>query len=174
MHPVSARTSIDVPRERVFDFVVELGNRPSFTDHFIAEYHLERIASSGVGAAARFRVGPRLGRVWMETVIEEVEPPHLIHERGHAGRLDRIPVFTVWELVAGPRSSTEVSLTFWTEPSNRLDRFRERLGARGWYGRQWLRALRRLRETLETGRSVEPVGVAGEDRIPTLPATVRH
>jgi hypothetical protein len=174
MLPVTARISIDVPRERVFAFLAEFANRPAFTDHFIHHYHLERIPSSGVGAAARFRVGPRTARVWMESVVDELEPPYLVHEGGQGGRLDRIPVFTAWELLAGPGSSTELSLTFWTEPSHPLDRLKEGLGARRWYRRQWGRALRRLREILESDRSVEPVGIAGEDRIPTLPAAVRH
>jgi hypothetical protein len=169
MLPVSVRTSIDSPRERAFEFIAELANRPAFTDHFIEEYHLERVPSSGVGAAARFRIEPPATRFWMETVIEELDPPHRIYERGRGGRIDRIPVFTVWELLAGAGSTTEVSLTFWTEPSHPLDRLRERLGARRWYRRQWSRALRRLKDTLEAGRPIEPVAIAGEDRVPTLP-----
>jgi uncharacterized protein YndB with AHSA1/START domain len=174
MLPLSVTTSIDVPRERVFAFLSELANRPAFTDRFIDGYHLERIPSSGVGAAARFRVGPATARVWMETVIEELEPPHLIKERGRAGRLDRIPVFTAWELLAGAGSTTELTLTFWTEPSHPLDRLRERLGARRWYRRHWSRALRRLKQLLEADTPIEPTRIAGEDRVPTLPSAVRH
>ena len=70
---MSAKITIDVPREQAFAFLAELANRPSFTDHFISPYRLQRIPSSGVGSAARFRTGPRLNRVWMETVIDEVE-----------------------------------------------------------------------------------------------------
>lgn len=174
MDPVTVTITIDQRRERVFAFLSDLANRPAFTDHFIEELHLERIPSTGVGAAARYRVRPPATRLWMETVIEELEVPHRIAERGRGGRIDRIPAFTVWELRAGPASTTEVSLTFWTEPSNPLDRLRERLGARRWYRRRWRRALRRLKQTLETGRGVEPVAIAGEDRIPTLPRRVRH
>jgi uncharacterized protein YndB with AHSA1/START domain len=170
---VSAETTIDAPREDVYAFLVELANRPSFTDHFISSYRLERIPSAGVGAAARFRTGPRLSRVWMESVVDELDPPYRIVERGHAGRLDRIPVFTAWELVAGA-GSTEVSVAFWTEPTKHVDRIRERLGARGWYRRRWRRALRRLKQVLEEGEPVKPLGVAGEDRVPSLPSAVRH
>jgi uncharacterized protein YndB with AHSA1/START domain len=171
---VSAETTIDAPREEVFAFLVELANRPSFTDHFISSYHLERIPSAGVGAAARFRTGPRLSRVWMESVVDELDPPHRIVERGHAGRLDRIPVFTAWELVPGAGSTTDVSVAFWTEPTHHLDGFRERLGARGWYRRRWGRALRRLKQVLEAGEPVKQLAVAGEDRVPSLPSAVRH
>ncbi|MGH2960793.1 MAG: SRPBCC family protein [Solirubrobacterales bacterium] len=174
MLPATARISIDTPRERVFDFLSELANRPAFTDHFIREYHLERIPSSGVGAAARFRVDPPGSRMWMETVIEELTVPHRILEEGRGGRGDRIPVFTAWEMVEGPGSTTEASVTFWTEPTHPVDRIKERLGARRWHRRRWARALRRLKEVLESGRSVEPVAIAGEDRIPILPSAVRH
>jgi uncharacterized protein YndB with AHSA1/START domain len=173
MHPVTARTSIDAPRERVFEFLSELANRPAFTDHFISEYRLQRIPSSGVGAAARFRVD-RPGPVWMEMVIAELDPPHRILEHGRGGRGDRIPMFTAWELVEGPGTTTEASVTFWTEPSHPVDRIRESFGTHRRYRRQWSRALRRLKEALETGRPIEPIAIAGEDRIPTLPSTVRH
>lgn len=174
MLPVTARTTIDCPREPAFAFIAELSNRPAFTDHFVRGYHLERIPSAGIGAAARFRVEPRAARMWMETVIEALEPPYMIRERGSGGRQDRIPVHTVWELVAGSGPTTEVSVTFWTEPSHPVDRLKELFGARRWYRRRWSRALRRLKDILESGEPVERVRVAGEDRIPALPTTVRH
>jgi hypothetical protein len=174
MLPVSVTTSIDAPRERAFAFLSDLANRPAFTDHFVEQFHLERIPSAGVGAAARFCVGPRTARMWMETVIVELEPPYRVQEAGSGGRSDRIPVNTAWELLAGPGRTTEVSLTFWTEPTHPVDRLKEGLGARRWYRRRWSRSLGRLKESLETNRPVEPVGIAGEDVIPTLPASVRH
>ena len=169
MGPVSADIVIDVPRERVFDLLCDLANREAFTDHFIDELRLERLPSAGVGAAARFRIQPPMTTTWMETVIDEAERPHRIYERGKGGRLDRVPAATVWELVAGPGGATEVRLSFWTEPSHPLDRLRELLGAGRWHRRQWERALRRLKELLESGAAVERVGVAGEDRIPMAP-----
>lgn len=174
MLPVTASATIDCPREQVFAFVADLANRPAFTDHFIRSYHLERIPSTGVGAAARFRVEHRVARMWIETVIDGVEPPFMLRERGHGGRQDRIPVHTVWELLAGPASTTQISVTFWTEPSHPIDRAKELLGARGWYRRRWSRALRRLKDALEAGETLARVQVAGEDRIPTLPSAVRH
>ena len=169
MGPISASIVLDQPREAVFDFVCDLANREAFCDHFIDELRLERLASSGVGAAVRFRLEPPATTMWVETVIEEVQRPHRISERGQGGRLDRVPVNTVWEFVAGPGGAAEVRLTFWTEPSHPLDRVRELVGASRWYRRQWRRALRRLRDVLETGAAVERVGVGGEDRIPVAP-----
>jgi uncharacterized protein YndB with AHSA1/START domain len=174
MLPVSATVAIDAPRERAFALLSDLALRPAFIDHFVEEYRLQRIPSTGVGAAARFRTGPRTARMWMETVIDELDPPYRIKESGRGGRIDRVPVFTAWELLAGAGSTTEVAVTFWTEPSHPVDRLKEALGARRWYRRQWARSLRRLKQALEEGRTPEPVGVAGEDRIPVLPSAVRH
>jgi uncharacterized protein YndB with AHSA1/START domain len=166
MGPISAETTIDAPRERVWEIVFDLARRPSFCDHFQREFRLERLESRGVGAAARFRVDAPRFALWMETVIEEADPPHRLFERGRGGRLDRIPIFTVWELAGGAGRTTEAKVTFWTEPSHPLDRMRERLGARRWSRRQWAHALRRLRELAESGAAIEPIEVAGADPLP--------
>jgi uncharacterized protein YndB with AHSA1/START domain len=168
MGPITASTSVDAPRERVFEFLADLANRPAFTDHFMRDFRLELLESSGVGAAARFRVEAPLNTIWMETVIDETDPPHMISERGQGGRLDRIPMFTAWEVVRGPGAVTTVSVAFWTEPDHPLDRIRERLGAGRWYRRRWSRALQRMRTLLEAERgSTERVGTAGGNRHPT-------
>jgi uncharacterized protein YndB with AHSA1/START domain len=161
--PISAETTIDAPRERVWAVLSDLANRPAFCDHFQHDFRLERLESAGVGASARFRVeGPR-SKLWMETVIEEAEAPQRIFERGRGGRLDRIPVFTVWELADGAGQTTEARVTFWTEPSNPVDKMRENGRARRWFRRQWGRALDRLKDLAESGAAIEPVGVAGID-----------
>src|ERR1700752_2497078 len=98
MGPISVRRSIDAPRERVFDFVSDLANRPAFTDHFIGDLRLERPESRGGGASARMRIARR--GLWLETVVVEASGPHRILERGRGGRWDRIPIATAWELVA--------------------------------------------------------------------------
>lgn len=166
MRPVHLSTSIDAPRERVFELIADLAMRPAFCDHFQREFRLERLASSGAGAAARFRMDAPRMPIWMETVVEELGAPHRVLERGRGGRWDRIPVLTAWELAAGPGSGCEVSLTFWTDPSHPLDAVRERLGAGRWYRRQWGKALRRLKAVAESERPVARVAVAGASRVP--------
>ena len=76
---------------------------------------------------------------------------------GACGRLDKLPVHTVWELVdAG--TGCEATVTFVIEgtrgPSNE-----------GWYRRQWSRALTRLRDLVESGEAPPRVVVAGADRL---------
>ncbi len=152
MGPVSAEVEIDVPRERVFEAIADFGLRPAFTDHFLTDFHLTRIESSGIGAGARFRFAVPPRAVWMDTTIVEMDAPHRIIEHGRGGRVNRIPSTTLWELTEGPGSLTKVRVSYWTEPSNLVDRALELLsGASIPYEHRWREALRRLREQLESG-----------------------
>ncbi len=163
MGPVSAEIEIDVSRQRAFEAIADLALRPSFMDHFISGFHLTRIDSAGIGAGARFRftTGPR--RFWADTAIAETEEPHRIVEHGRGGRGNRVPTTTLWELTEGPGSLTTVRVSFWTEPSNPLDRAPELLGAASIFNeRGWREALRRLRDQLESGAlGAKRLAVAG-------------
>jgi hypothetical protein len=161
--PLSLDISIDAPRERVFEFISDLGLRPSFTDHFASDFRLERIEPAGRGAAARFRLHAPAGIRYMETVISEADRPYRVVEHCRGGRLDRVPMRLVWELSEGP--TTEVKLTFWTSPSSAFDRVRER-GRERWWRRRLGKALRRMRDQIESGEAVPRAGVAGENRVP--------
>jgi uncharacterized protein YndB with AHSA1/START domain len=152
MGPVSAQIEIDVPRRRAFEAIADLSLRPAFTDHFLTGFHLTRIASTGVGAGARFRIAVRPRRVWADTTVAELEEPHRIVEHGRCGRANRIAATTLWELTEGPGSLTTVRVSYWTEPSSPLDRGLELLSAASIpYERRWREALRRLRDGLESG-----------------------
>jgi uncharacterized protein YndB with AHSA1/START domain len=167
MGPISLSTSIDASRDRVFDFISDLAIRPSWTDHFTADHRLERIEATGQGAAIRFCIDAPGGIRYMETVIAEAERPNLIVEHGRGGRLDRTKMRAIWELVEGAGGVTDVTLTFWTEPGSVLDRIGEIPFAGRWWRRNWSRALRRLRDLIESDE--EPPGriaVAGGDRLP--------
>jgi uncharacterized protein YndB with AHSA1/START domain len=163
MGPFGAEIEIDAPREQVFATIADLARRPSFTDHFLTDFHLTRIASSGIGAGARFRLASPLRSVWMDTTIVDLQEPHEIVERGRGGRGNRIPATTVWELTEGAGSLTRVRVSHWTEPSNPLDRALEALAGNSiWAQRGWREALRRLRDQLESAEAAPaPVAVAG-------------
>jgi uncharacterized protein YndB with AHSA1/START domain len=151
MGPVSAEVEIDVPRERAFEAISDLSLRPAFTDHFLADFHLTRIESTGVGAGARFRFAVWPRQVWMDTTIAELEQPHRIVEHGRGGRTNRISSTTLWELTEGPGSLTRVRVSYWTEPGP-IDRGLELLSAASIpYERRWRVALNRLRALLEAG-----------------------
>jgi uncharacterized protein YndB with AHSA1/START domain len=163
--PISLTVSIDAPRERVFDFICDLGIRQSWIDHFARDYRLQRIAAQGLGAGARFRVDAPAGVRYMETVIAETDRPFRIVEHGRGGRLDHVPIRTVWELEEGP--TTSVTLTFWTSPPTLFDRVRE-LGRSRWWKRRWTKALRRMQELIESGATAPRTEVAGGDRLPVV------
>jgi hypothetical protein len=163
MGPVSAEIEIDVPRRRAFEAIADLSLRPAFTGRFLSDFHLTRIESTGVGAGARFRFAVWPRRVWMDITIAGLEEPHRVLEHGLGGRGNRIPSTTLWELTEGPGALTRVRVSYWTEPSNPVDRALELLsGASIPYERRWREALRRLRDGLESGELAEHrLAVAG-------------
>jgi hypothetical protein len=165
MGPVSAAMPIDVPRERAYAFLADLANRPAFMGRFLSDFRLQRLDSTGVGAAARFQVRQR--GLWMETVIAELDPPYRIIEEGRGSRLGRMPVHTAWEVTEAGISSCEVRVVHWTEPSHLLDKLGEKApGMRGWYERALGGALAQLKGLLEAGSPAERAAVAGGDRVP--------
>lgn len=164
MGPVMVETTIDAPRERVYAMVADLAMRPSFCDHFQTQFRLQRIDSRGVGAAARFHVDAPRFSIWMESVISELEPPHLVLEHGRGSRLDRMAIGTAWELVETAGSMCVVTVSFWTEPEKATDKLKDKLASEGWYERQWRRALTRLRDLAEADAVPEPLRVAGASR----------
>jgi uncharacterized protein YndB with AHSA1/START domain len=165
MRPLDVSCVIDVPRERVFDYLSDIANHAEFTDHFVKDFRLERLDSRGVGAAARFRLLLGLGSIWCEAVLTELERPYSIVAEGRAGRLGRIEVRTRYRLTPHDRGMTRVELTFSLVPARLGDRLREALGARIWLGYQYRRALRRLQGILEqrepSSHAARALGVPG-------------
>lgn len=168
MGPVSAEIEIDAPREEVFALLVDLAARPSFTDHFLTDFHLTRIDPVGVGAGARFRLRGPLRKVWMDSAIVSVDEPFQIVEEGEAGRANRIRAHLLWELREGPGPLCTVRVSHWTEPTP-TDRALEIASAGSlWLERGWRRALRRLRDQIESERpGAERIAVAGGNRYAT-------
>jgi uncharacterized protein YndB with AHSA1/START domain len=162
MRPVSAKLAIDAPREDVFEILLDLSARPSFTDHFMEGFHLLRIEPVGVGAGARFRL--RDGG-WVDSIIEEADAPNRLLERGKGGYLNRIPNVTEWLLSESGPGGCEVKVTFWTDPQNPFDRVRDMKGSARRLGRGLKKSLERLREVAEGDAPLERIAVAGGDRI---------
>jgi uncharacterized protein YndB with AHSA1/START domain len=169
MGPVSAEVEVDAPREAVFALLTDLSVRPSFTDHFLTNFHLTRIDPVGIGAGARFHVKAPLRSPWADTAIVELEEPFKVVESGRTGRQNRIETTTVWEMTSGPGSLTTVTVATWTKPTHPLDHLVERFsGAEHFQQKGWREALRRLREILEGERQIDDrVAVGGGNRYAT-------
>jgi hypothetical protein len=170
MGPINAEIEIDVSREEIFALLGDLSLRPSFTDHFLTDFHLTRIDAVGIGAGARFRIKAPLRKVWSDTTIVESEEPFKLVERGLCGRANRIETTTVWELTGGAGALTKVTLSSWTAPTNPIDKALESLswGAH-FQQRGWREALRRLRDLVEADQPdpVRRIAVAGGNRYAT-------
>jgi uncharacterized protein YndB with AHSA1/START domain len=149
MRPVQVSVTIDVPRERVFDYLSDLANHIEFSDHYLKDFRLERLQSRGIGASISFRLGRR--SQWAEAVVTGLAPPHRIELDGQTGRLGRIKTSAVYTLTPQGHDMTRVEYVFSTEPATRLDALKESLGGRAWVKRQSRRALRRLATLLEEG-----------------------
>jgi uncharacterized protein YndB with AHSA1/START domain len=169
MGPISAEVEVDASREAAFALLTDLSLRPSFTDHFLTDFHLTRIDPVGLGAGARFRIKTPLRSPWTDTAIVELEQPFKIVEQGRTGRANRIETTTVWELTGGTGTLTKVTLATWTKPVHPLDHAVEALsGAEFFQRRGWREALNRLREILEGERQIDDrVEVAGGNRYAT-------
>lgn len=165
MRLVSVTGRISAARETVYPLIADLAVRPAFTDHFMRDMRLQRIASSGVGASVRCRLEAPRASIWMESVISEEEPPFRVVERGKGGRIDRIPIYTTWELVPASGDSTDVTVTFVIEPVALADKVRYATVGAGWYRRRFRRALARLREIAESGAEPERIAVGGQSRL---------
>lgn len=147
MDPVITSVVISRPAEEVFDYLADIANHPEFLDHFTKDWHLTREDSYGEGAGARFEVEQRLNRFpWMDLSVLEVEEPLRLVLAGRGGKYNRVRAVCTYELEPAGSGSTQVTLTFETQTKLPSDRIADR---RGFYRRQWVKALRRLRSIME-------------------------
>jgi uncharacterized protein YndB with AHSA1/START domain len=152
MDPVSDDIVIGRPREEVFDYLADIANHAEFSDHFLKDWHLTRLESSGRGAGARFRVDAPFDRFgWADMTFIEVDRPFRIVAAGRGGKYNRVKTWTTWTLTP-QGDDTRVEYSTETEPPLPTDRLVEALsGRRGWYRRRVRRMLTRLQAILEDG-----------------------
>lgn len=162
MREVTVSAVISAPRERLFDFVVDLSNRPAYADHYLKDFRLARANPVGKGAAARFLLDGPVFSERGEIAIVEASRPRRIVEEGRVGRLGRSRLVAVYDFIPQAGGVTRVELTTFGEPKTALDRFKQR-GAHRWMRRQTKKALDRLRRIFEEPEDSERahVGMAG-------------
>jgi uncharacterized membrane protein len=167
--PFTVETTIDKPREEVFEYLADIANHAEFTDHFMVDWHLTSEETYGQGAGARFKISAPLNRFpWGDATLVELERPRRIVEVGRSGKFNRIRRLGVYELDRAAGGSTRVRFTLETEPKLLSDRIIETLGgARPRMKRHLNRAMRRLRSILEEDydRGTRPT-IAGGARKP--------
>jgi len=148
MTSITVSTTINQPRERVFDVLDDLARHEAFTDHFLVDWTLTRERSTGVGAGARMRAKGAGRHPWITiTVVESVRPERTVEE-GRGGKDGRRHTRGIYDLAeAGPRATT-VAFTNEFEPAGVIERLQAPL-ARGYLRRQNARALARLKTMLE-------------------------
>ena len=150
MHSITVSTTIDRPREEVFDHLDDLAAHEAFTNHFLVEWTITSPRSTGVGASGRMRA-LRAGRhPWLEiTVVESVRPERTV-EHGRGGEEMRRRTAGTYRLRALPGGATEVAFTNEFEPVGLAERLQAPF-ARAYLRKQNTRALARLKAILEHG-----------------------
>jgi uncharacterized protein YndB with AHSA1/START domain len=151
--PVTVSVTVGRPREEVFAYLVDVANHPEFSDHFLKDWHLTRVESSGAGAGARFRVDAPLTRFgWADITFTEVDRPRRIVQIGRGGKFNRIRQRGEWVLSPGSGGTTKVEFTQESVPALPSDRVLEIFAGRRWFRRRLKTSLRRLRSILEEDR----------------------
>jgi uncharacterized protein YndB with AHSA1/START domain len=151
MRAITVSRTVDAPRERVFRYLADIANHCEFSDHYLHDFRLERLDSTGVGASASYRLDYPLGRQWGDTAITVLEAPHRVVLEGRAGRIGRVRTRAEYLLTPADHGMTRVDYRYETEPGTPVDRLKETLGLRGWLRRGARRALGRLAHVLEEG-----------------------
>ena len=151
MRPISVSRTVDVPRERVFRYLSDIANHAEFSDHYQRDFRLERLDSTGIGAAAQFRLDFPLGTQWADAAITALDPPHRVVLEGRSGRLGRVRTRAEYRLTEAGHDMTKVEYSFESEPATMVDRVKEAIGLRSWLRRGARRALGRLARVLEDG-----------------------
>ena len=151
MEPITITTTIDAPREQIFEYLSDIANHAEFSDHYLVDWHLTRVNSVGRGAGARFRMKmPRNRFGWGDFVLAELQPPYRILMRGRGGKYNRIRMLSSYTLQPAP-GGTRVQYTYETEPALPSDKLMEIMGGRAWTKRKAAKAMRRLRAIVEDG-----------------------
>jgi hypothetical protein len=146
--PVCVTTSIDLPREQVFDYLDDLSNHEAFNDHFLDKWEFSGPAR-GAGAKANARVNAPGGQDYIDFEVTESDPPQKIVEEGVGAKGKRRTRGTYY-LSDRPGGGTDVEFKLeWLE-APRGERLITPL-SRAFVKRTNGKSLRRLKKRLESG-----------------------
>jgi uncharacterized membrane protein len=144
MKPVTVSTTIDKPREEVYDFLEPLPNHEQFTDHVLTEW---QVFDEGRRVIVKVDApGPK--QTAEIQALEEERPSRLV-ERTTARGGKRKTIGT-YRLTDAPGGGTRVEFEIAWEQAPFSDRLTAPLG-RAWLQKANQKAMDRLKELLESG-----------------------
>ena len=121
MEPFTVSTTIQKPREQVYEYLLDIANHAEFSDHYLVDWHLTR-TDYGAGAGARLpeqgaAAAVRLGR---HGASPRCEPPFKIVEHGRGGKYNRIRMLGgTYTLSPASGGATKVRANTRSRPSRR-------------------------------------------------------
>jgi uncharacterized protein YndB with AHSA1/START domain len=152
VEPFTVTTTINRPRDQIYEYLADIANHAEFSDHYLVDWHLTRTNSYGTGAGASFRSKmPRNRFAWGDMVIADLQPPFRILEHGRGGKYNRVRMLSTYTLQPAS-GGTRVQYTYETQPDQLSDKLIEMMGGRSWQKRKATRAMRRMRAILEDDR----------------------
>ncbi len=145
MKPVTVSTTIDRPREDVYDFLAPLPNHERFTDHVLTNW---RIHDGGRRVVVDVKAPGQTQTAEIQALSEE--RPSTTVERTTALGGKRKTIGT-YRLTDAPGGGTHVEFELRWEQTPLRDRLTAPLG-RAWLKKVNARAMERLREVMEARR----------------------
>jgi hypothetical protein len=146
MQPVTVSTTIDLPRERVFEYIDVLANHETYMSHMFVDWSFSG-PRRGKGAKGRARVHAPGSREFAEfEVIESEAPKRTVEEAVSSnGKRRTHGTYTLSEL---PGGGTEVSFEFAWIDTPRSERIIPPL-SRAFLRRSLGKGMKRLKRELE-------------------------
>jgi uncharacterized membrane protein len=142
MKPVTVTTTIDRPREEVFDFLAPLANHEAFTDHVLKDWRV-----SEDGRTVRVTVHAPGQKVEAEIVaLEEERPSRTLERTTSAGGRRR--TLGTYRLTDAPGGGTHVAFEITWEAAPLADRLTAPIG-RAFLKKVNTTSMERLKELLE-------------------------
>jgi hypothetical protein len=114
--PVTVTTSVQKPRQEVFDYLDVLANHEPFLNHFLVNWSYSG-PKRGVGAKARARTDAPGGQDWTDFEVKSAEPGSEIVEEGIGAKGKRHTRGT-YRFSDRPGGGTEIEFTLeWLKAS---------------------------------------------------------
>ncbi len=147
--PITVTTTVQRPRQEVYDFLAELSNHAGFLDHFLVDWEFSG-NPGGVGAKAAARVRAPSSQDWTDFEIVEAQSPSLLveHGVGAKGKRETRGTYRLGERADG---GTDISFELEMLQAPRSERLLPPM-TRAFVRRTNSKAMRRLKKQLEAKR----------------------